>query len=89
MKEIGAKRHEASDQLELTVPPTPNEEETRRQSSEEEGEVAPPPPPTNVRKTGMFATVMKQTPMHLMAFFAFVYVGVEVTIGGKRLQTTS
>jgi hypothetical protein len=88
MKEIGARRHEASDQLELTVPPTPNEEETRRQSSEEEGEVTPPPP-TNVRKTGMFVTVMKQTPMHLMAFFAFVYVGVEVTIGGERSWTPS
>ncbi|KAG8831933.1 hypothetical protein FRC17_002338 [Serendipita sp. 399] len=29
-----------------------------------------------------FAGIMKQPPMHLMALFVFVYVGVEVTLGG-------
>lgn len=29
-----------------------------------------------------FSSVMKQTVMHIMALFIFVYVGVEVTIGG-------
>ncbi|CAG8537440.1 12150_t:CDS:10 [Acaulospora colombiana] len=72
------------EQVEMIVPPTLAEEEVRRQSSEEEGETTPaPPPPTNVKKVGMFATVMKQIPMHLMASFVFVYVGVEVTIGGE------
>ncbi|PVG03284.1 MFS general substrate transporter [Serendipita vermifera] len=83
MKDIGLKRDGVVEQVEMIVPPTPAEDEVRRQSSEEEGEPAPPPsPPANVKKTGMFATIMKQTPMHLMASFVFVYVGVEVTIGG-------
>jgi hypothetical protein len=30
-----------------------------------------------------FSRVMKQTVMHIMAIFIFVYVGVEVTIGGS------
>ena len=34
-------------------------------------------------KSRGFNTIMKQGTMHLMAFFVFIYVGVEVTIGGE------
>ena len=34
-----------------------------------------------------FSRVMKQSVMHIMAIFIFVYVGVEVTIGGSSTHT--
>lgn len=36
-----------------------------------------------------FIVVMKQSAMHLMAIFILVYVGVEVTIGGGLLLSTT
>lgn len=34
-----------------------------------------------------FSSVMKQTVMHMMALFIFLYVGVEVTIGGVWIRS--
>lgn len=36
------------------------------------------------RPKSSFVTIMTQPSMHIMALFAFIYVGIEVSIGGQH-----
>ena len=54
---------------------------TQHQTSES----GPQDTPLNplARAKGNFTAIMTQSSMHTMAFFAFVYVGIEVSLGGS------
>jgi len=76
LREVGLPMHE-HEEVELTRTAEP----TRGVNGDESGESE-----TVSRKANdgsSFATVLKEVHVHLLAFFIFIYVGLEVTIGGQ------
>ena len=57
----------------------------RTQSS---ADLAQPSPPTGATQSSKFGQMMKLKSLHIMAIFIFIYVGVEVTIGGELIRST-
>lgn len=82
--EMGVPNHD-QEELELTRATTPAqikpaEDATAGMSGDEGGESETAS--RRARDAGSFAMVLKQVHVHILAAFVFIYVGLEVTIGG-------
>lgn len=79
MKEMGVSSNE-QEEVELTRTTTSARIDSAGASGDEGGEsetVA-----RKARDAGSFSMVLKQVQVHILAAFVFIYVGLEVTIGG-------
>lgn len=79
--EMGVPNHD-QEELELTRATTPAQTRPAEDamSGDEGGESETAS--RRARDAGSFATVLKQVHVHILAAFVFIYVGLEVTIGG-------
>ena len=80
LHEMGVPSHE-QEEVELTAATPARVDSVEATTSGDEGGQSEAVS-RRARDAGSFSTVLKQVHVHILAAFVFIYVGLEVTIGG-------